>query len=282
MTFTTTMRTVCFVAMALGLLFVAPVQIAHAQDSELETLDTWGRNRGWEGVGLLNIEDRATCTGVMIQSDLVLTAAHCLFDPATGERMNPTKIEFRAGWRDGQAIASRFGKIAVAHPKYGTSAEKLSFENVRNDVALLQLSDPIPTTHADPFRADKGVEGETDVSVVSYGKGRNNAASRQRDCHVLEHYAGIVAMSCDAVPGSSGSPVFAMRNGSPRIVAVVSAIGNLDGQTVSYGMDIETPLAEVLAALRSGQGVFPSSVPSARRIAVGSGHSSTGARFLKP
>lgn len=89
-------------------------------------------------------------------------------------------------------------------------------------------------------------------------------------------------MSCDAVPGSSGAPVFAMRDGRPRIVAVVSAIGQVEGREVSFAMDIERPLAEAMAALRSGVGVFPTAITSARRLAVGSERSIGGARFVKP
>jgi len=263
---------------------LAPTPHVRAQDTGLESLNTWGSNRGWEGVGLLNLENRATCTGSMISADLVLTAAHCLYDIKTGKRIDPHRVEFRAGWRDGKSIARRFGKAAVIHPKYGgADGEVISSQNIRYDIALLQLSAPIQTTHADPFRTDRGVTSGSQVSVVSYGKGRNQAASRQRACQVLEYRSGVVAMTCDAVPGSSGSPVFAIRAGRPRIVSVVSAIGNLDGRPVSFGMDIEQPLAELMTDFRAGRGVYPTATPDARRITVGGGlQGSTGARFLRP
>jgi len=254
---------------------------AMAQDSTLESLDTWGRNRGWEGVGLLNIAGRSSCTGVLIQPDMILTAAHCLYDIDTGERVDPRQVEFRAGWRGGKAIATRMGKAAVIHARYGDSDE-LSGEQIRYDVALLQLADPIPSTHADPFRTDGGVRTGHQVSVVSYGEGRNDAPSRQRACEVLEADRGLVVMSCDVVPGSSGSPVFAMRQGRPRIVSLVSAMGMVNGRRVSFGMDIEAPLADVLADFRAGRGVFPAVLPSAKRLVVGDDRNAGGARFIKP
>lgn len=277
------MKIKTFLATFFVALMLAPVPHLRAQDTSLERLETWGSNRGWEGVGLLNIENRATCTGALIRSDLVLTAAHCLYDSETGTRMDPRKVEFRAGWRGGKSIARRFGKSAIIHSKYGGGLE-LSGEQIRYDIALLQLADPIQTTHADPFRVDKGVTTGSQVSVVSYGKGRNDAASRQRACQVLEYRGGVIAMTCDVVSGSSGSPVFAMRDGRPRIVSVVSAIGNLDGRQVSFGMDIEQPLEDIMDDFRAGRGVYPLATPKARRIVVGGGgdRNTTGARFVRP
>ncbi|MFV2038174.1 MAG: serine protease, partial [Paracoccaceae bacterium] len=205
-------RVLCLMVLIVAAL--AAPGFAADQDTGLERLDTWGRNRGWEGVGLLNIENRVSCTGVMIAPDLVLTAAHCLYDNATGALADPRQIEFRAGWRGGKSIASRFGKSAIIHPRYA-GGDRLSGEQIRYDVALLQLADPIPATHAEPFRADGGVTQGSEVSVVSYGAGRNDAPSRQRSCEVLDAEGGLLVMSCDVVPGSSGSPVFAMRQGRP-------------------------------------------------------------------
>ncbi len=254
---------------------------ALSQDSKLEQLDTWGLGRGWEGVGLLNIAGRSTCTGVMIRPDLVLTAAHCLYDSDADKMIDPNRIEFRAGWRDGKAIARRMGNLSVIHSSYKSSS-RVTGEQIRNDVALLRLTSPIQSTHADPFRTAGGVRTGQTVSVVSFGAGRNNAVSRQRSCEVLEATGGLLAMSCDVVSGSSGSPVFVIRNGRPRVVSLVSSLGSVNGRPVSYGMDIEEPLAQVLADLQAGRGVFPKAGIDAKRLSVGSERRADGAKFLRP
>lgn len=254
---------------------------ATAQDSALQALDTWGSNRGWEAVGLLAIAGQSTCTGVMIRSDLVLTAAHCLYDLDNAKMMDPRKIEFRAGWRDGKSVAKRFGKSAIIHSGF-VNGSRDNGDQIRNDIGLLQLFDQIPTTHVDPFRTGGGVATGNTVSVVSYGAGRNSTPSLQKQCEVLETHEGLVAMSCDVVSGSSGSPVFAMHQGRPRVVSVVSSIGRVDGQKVSYGMDLREPLSELMADFRAGRGVFPSVSFGARKIGVGSSRESGGALFLRP
>lgn len=260
------------------LMLVNPIA---AQDTPLQSLDTWGLNRGWEGVGLLMVDGRVTCTGALIRSDLVLTAAHCLYDLDRAQMTDPKRIEFRAGWRDGKAVARRMGRQAVVHSEFSDSARN-NGDQIRKDVGLLRLATPIPTTHADPFRTESGIVQGSKVSVVSYGAGRNNAPSRQRSCGVLQSLGGLFAMSCDVVPGSSGSPVFAMHNGRPRIVSLVSSLGEVGGEKVSYGMAIEQPLAHVLADLRAGRGVYPRIATRARTIGVGPSRKVGGALFLRP
>ncbi len=269
--------------------------VSGGADSGLQRLDSWARGRGWEGVGLLDIEGRASCTGVLIRADLVLTAAHCLLDPATGRRADPRRVEFLAGWRHGRAVARRRGRQAVVHPEFDASAGP-SARAVRHDVALLRLESPIPPSHAGAFRAGGAVRAGETVSVVSYGEGRRDAPVRQRSCRVLDSGSGLLALSCDVVRGSSGAPVFALRQGRAWIVSLISSAGEIDGGRLSFGMDISGPLEELLEDLRSGRGVFPEAPAAARRLRAGEngggagfrrlrageGRASSGARFLKP
>lgn len=268
-------------SLAAGLLIAAiPV---FAQTSDLKRLTLRGDALGWEAVGRLDIDRTGFCTGTLVASDLVLTAAHCLFDSQTGARLDPRQMTFRAALQDGQTVAERRGRRAVVHPGYDYLSDDAA-ARIAHDVALLQLAEPIPVGTADPFRTDALSRGGGPVSVVSYARGRADALSRQAACRVLGSQDGLVAFDCDATFGASGSPVFQQREGRMRIVSVISSIAETSEGRVSFGMELPQLFAELRFALQSGQGVWPGESGEARRLVPGGAREGEagGARFLRP
>lgn len=265
----------------LFLAFVCLTNATFAQDARLRRLDTGDESRGWEAVGRLDIGGRGFCTGAMIAPDLVLTAAHCLFDKQTGKRVDHGQIEFLAGWRNGRASAYRWVKRAVVHPDYVFSGA-VSPERVRNDVALLELQAPIRNTTVEPFKTDTRPRKGAKIGVVSYAHDRADAPSLQEICAVIARQQGVLVMSCDVDFGSSGAPVFSFENGVARIVSVISAKAEVDGQQVALGTQLEAPLALLRADLDAGGGVFQAPSPTANRISVGGARRDTGAKFIRP
>ena len=69
---------------------------ATTSDSALHPLTTRDSSRGWQAVGRLNLGTQAFCTATLIAPDRVLTAAHCLFDRATGAPLDTGSITFLA------------------------------------------------------------------------------------------------------------------------------------------------------------------------------------------
>lgn len=258
-------------ALALLFTFVAPV---FAQDAGLKSLQTGNDSRGWEAVGRLNLGDRGFCTGALISDDLVLTAAHCLFDKETGARIDPARIEFLAGWRNGRAVAYRSVSKAVAHPEYVYGGHE-SIDRVQFDLALLELDQPIRLPSILPFAtSDQPQKGDA-VEVVSYAQDRSEVPSLQQLCHVLENRKGIVIFSCDVDFGSSGAPVFADRDGKLQIVSVVSAKAEMAGQKVALGMPLNGPLSTLMDKIADG-----GSRLAPKNVRVLSGGS--GGKFVKP
>lgn len=249
--------------------------------SDLKTLMTGDDSRGWQAVGRLNIGSRSFCTGALIAPDLVLTAAHCMFDSDTGARIDDTKVEFLADWRGGRAAAYRGVRRSLVHPDFAFTDGNFA-DRVASDVAILELDQPIRNSTITPFSTDARPARGAEVGVVSYAKDRADSPSLQEVCHVLARQRGSLVLSCDVDFGSSGAPVFVIEDGEPRIVSLVSAKAKVGETPVALGTALQVPLAELMALRGASDGVFSRSQPVVRRLSRGETQSTTGAKFLRP
>ncbi len=242
---------------------------AAAFESGLKLLATGAEGRGWEAVGRLDLGRGSFCTGTLIAPDMVLTAAHCLYDPRSGQMIRAGQIEFRAGWRNGRAVAYRSARRAMVHPSYLYQGPD-RFDRVAWDLALVQLDAPIRLPQVQPFALDRAPGEGDQVGVVSYAHDRAEAPALQSMCEVLKREAGVVLMNCAADFGSSGAPVFAMREGEPRIVSIVSAKAELRQEPVSLGalVDGVSDLEQAMARRET--------LPETRETRT------SGAKFIRP
>lgn len=216
---------------------------------------------GWEAVGRVDMQGKGYCTGVLIATDLVLTAAHCLFDDADNP-IPPEKIRFRAGLRDGVAIAEREAARVVAAKDYDPSIGTTN-KNVRNDVGLIELDGPILSTTAAPFVIHSSARTGDRVSVVSYGQGRDAALSWQRDCGLTWEYEDLYGFDCSITFGTSGAPVFYRDGRRARILSLVSGGPMENGQfTSAWGMELPGIVAQLKRDLRA----LPAPAPKRTRF----------------
>ncbi|NSY37802.1 trypsin-like serine protease [Leisingera sp. ANG59] len=252
---------------------------AMAQDSRLQRMETLDAGRKWEAVGRLDVNGEGFCTGALIAPDLVLTAAHCLYDSRTKAPIDPVTIEFLAGWRNGRASAYRSVRRAVQHPSYVYDGE-LSTDRVRNDIALLQLQRPIRNTTVTPFETEERPRKGAKIGVVSYAHDRSEAPSLQEVCAVMARQQGVLVMSCDVDFGSSGAPVFSFENSIPRIVSVISAKAEVRGEQVSLGSALAEELT-LLQAQLTGVNTGGQMPPGVGRVKAGERSGSFGAKFIK-
>lgn len=245
----------------------------------LRDLTPGGLDRQWLAVGRLET-GTGFCTGTLIAADLVLTAAHCLFDRSTGAALPQAGFRFSAGLNGGRPVAVRSVRRVVMHPDYAFDLPD-ELDRVRSDVALLELDRAIPPGQVTPIPA-RGSAGAGDrVQIVSYGQGREDHASLEEGCAVEAGDGRMQVLSCHIDPGSSGAPVFVTRGGHVGVVSVISAMASWRDDPVALAADLGGGLAPLLDLMDRTDDVFSREAPRLRTLTLGhDGRGDIGARFI--
>lgn len=246
-----------------AVLLLSGTALAEEANSGLDTLITRDDLRGFEPVGRVDIQDGGFCTGALIAPDLVLTAGHCVVD-RSGKPVEAERILFRAGLSNGQALIEAPVARTMVDPAY-RSMDPAPTEMVAIDVALLQLAEPIPSAMISPYVVARPGNGD-EVSVVSYALGREEVLSWQRLCHVLGREETLLVMDCDVTFGSSGAPVLDRSGYRAKIVSIISAGSDQDGQPVAVGMELPELVDRLKTALRRGQATSIAAAPEAAEV----------------
>ncbi|OYW56212.1 MAG: hypothetical protein B7Y80_08030 [Hyphomicrobium sp. 32-62-53] len=189
--------------------------------------------RPWDAIGQVNIggyRALGQCTGTLVRPNLVITAAHCLMNDATGKPHPFRHIHFLAGVRGGKHAAHakakclRFLNGHTYVPQRNANGVPLSA--MFQDVAAITLDADLAIEPATIADARPRAPGEPLVHAA-YPADRRFQLQAHTGCRLLQpnRPTPVWLSDCDTHPASSGGPVFVEENGSLALAAVMVGAG---------------------------------------------------------
>lgn len=240
------LQSLCAVAI-LCVTFVPTTPSASAENSRTGILGDDDRRvieeRGtpWSAIGQINVTGyrRITwCTGSLIATNLVVTAAHCIMNPWSGKPYPLHQLHFLAGVRGSSWLGHSTAKCLHFPPEYEyvgprkilpTQPQKVPRRALVRDVALIVLKDDVNDIPS--LELDSGAMQNSDVTLVhaSYPADRRYMLTAHFGCRLLERDQDLWLTDCDTTAASSGGPVFVQRNGNLRLAAIMVGVAGTSG-----------------------------------------------------
>lgn len=191
----------------------------------------------WGAIGQINVTGyRRTieCTGSLIATNVVITAAHCVMDPWCREPFPLDQIHFLAGVRGSKWLGHSTAKCLHFPPNYEYVGPSCSLPNPHlqdvtrrsflRDVVLITLNNDL--NDIAPLELDRAEVQSSDISLVhaAYPADRRYVLTGQFGCHLVSHDQDLWFTDCDAHPASSGGPVFIQRKEGLRLAAIMVGV----------------------------------------------------------
>jgi protease YdgD len=174
---------------------------------------------------LVGDNSRISCSGVLVQPKVVLTAAHCLFNKRIQKMQPPSSLHILLGYERG----SYRSHLRVESYQFGSGFDGRQKGKLSGaDWALLTLTNEAEGSFQPlPVAKDLPAIG-TPVASAGFSQDKAHVILADQTCHVksMTNLLGVtmVKHDCSGTFGTSGGPLLTNRTGQWEVVGVNVAV----------------------------------------------------------
>ncbi|HWA62013.1 MAG TPA: trypsin-like peptidase domain-containing protein [Caulobacteraceae bacterium] len=188
---------------------------------------------------------RGQATAFLVSPCLAVSNYHAVYGEGEATDERDFAVNFSVGDRpDDRGFSDTVRAVPAFHGAFDETDEG-------QDWVVLRLDRCLGTTIGWLSLSDIGAEALKPAQVSTAGYPAEKAPGRlwrEDGCH-LKHRPGepaLMASDCSATPGASGSPVFVMQDGKPRVVGIVEGAENdVDGVQRRWNPEIANLVVDI-------------------------------------
>ncbi len=213
----------------------------------------------WYQVGNLSIAGRQFCSASLVADNIIITAAHCLWNTDTQTWYPVEFIHFLAGYQQEDYVAH--SRAASIHPNPIYEFERQGqAENLLNDWALIELQEPIGallgyfslevTTTEQQYREQQIF---SPIALAGYRRDTREALSLDQQCTLVPTPATLpkdfLSNNCHGLSGDSGGPILIHKNQQWHLAGLHAGRHLSSTGTLSLGIPTRKFYDQLLALL---------------------------------
>jgi protease YdgD len=176
----------------------------------------------WSSIGKVGNRVQ-TCTGVVVESNQFLTAAHCVYNKAAGRFVSAESVHFLLGYVRGEYRVHRVASRYTVPPTF----EPTKITTLQDDWAMLYVSEPFPSEVRPLLLASEAPLPGTAVKTGGYAAERLHMMTADRHCRIRAIFSDqkLVAHDCVVHHGDSGAPLLSADGEDEGLILGINVTG---------------------------------------------------------